>query len=123
MVDASSGSPGVRPVGDHEDRTPLGQPFQRQPPLLELVEILRPGGEEHRHPGVGQQPVTTGPLGEATGRHLVPEAGPAARAPARAVRPPQSRQDLRTEAGHAEVAGAFSDSLAAGTSCLKASPT
>ena len=35
----------------------------------------------------------------------------------------QSRQNLRTEAGHAEVAGAFSDSLAAGTSCLKASPT
>jgi hypothetical protein len=113
---------GVGPVGDHEDRFPLGQPFQGPPPLLELVEILRPGGEEHRNPGIGHQPIATGPLGEATGRHLVPQPGPGgARGPRGSAT--QARQDLRTEAGHADVAGAFSDSLAAGTSCLKASPT
>ena len=113
---------GVGPVDDHEDRLPLGQPFQRQAPLLELVEILRAGGEEHRNPSIGHQPVATGPLGEATGRHLVPQSG------AGGARDPRgsathARQDLRTEAGHAEVVGAFSDSLAAGTSCSKASPT
>ena len=107
-----------RPVGDHEDRLPLGQPFQGPAPLLELVEILRPGGEEH-NPGIGHQPVPTGPLGEATGRHLFRAAPSGARGSRGSAT--QSRQDLRTEAGHAEVAGAFSDSLAAGTSCLKAS--
>src|SRR4029453_7826176 len=32
----------VRTVNDQKDRTLQGQMFQRQPPLLELVEVLRP---------------------------------------------------------------------------------
>ena len=59
---------------------------------------------------------------EATGRHLVPQPRPGGSRDPRGSAT-QARQDLRTEAGHAEVAGAFSDSLAAGSSCLKASPT
>ena len=93
-----------------------------QPPLLKLVEIFGSSREKHRNPGIGHQPVATGPLGEAASCHFVPQPGPgSSRGPSGSTT--EARQDLWTETGHAEVAGAFSDSLAAGTSCLKASPT
>jgi hypothetical protein len=41
--------PGVGTVDDYEDRTLSGQMFQRQPPLLELVEVFWARGEEDRH--------------------------------------------------------------------------
>ena len=67
--------------------------------------------------------VAAGLLGElgGTGRHVVPQAGPARRA-VRAVRPP-SRVRICGLKRVMPRWRAPSDSLAAGTSCLKASPT
>jgi hypothetical protein len=46
--------------------------FQRQPPLLELVEIFWPGGEEDRHARIRQHRVLTYPIRESRARQPVP---------------------------------------------------
>ena len=54
----------VRAVDDHQNGALRRQVFQRQPPLLELVEVLRPSREEHCNGRIGQITPATCPICE-----------------------------------------------------------
>ena len=88
---------GVGPVDDHHHRSPGRERLQRQPPLLELVGVLRPDREEQRHRLVRHRPVRRRLAGEPARGQLVgqPLAGESGVACAAAPRWPRTGSGRR----------------------------
>ena len=106
----------VWPIDDHENRSDVRQPLQRTTPQLELVEVLRPGGEVQRNRTVRNDAGSPRMRPKLWRSDLVPQ--PARRS----VGQPAGPLEDYTTIDHCGGVSTFSASFGSTTSRTKAAP-